>query len=67
MRRAGSRCANLKHATVDLNVEGEDVTADVSKYASVDQDCPKFHCVFWPNFSLIGAGNPVDRINRDFH
>ena len=63
MRRPGSRCANLKHTTVDLHVEGEDVTADVSKYTSVDKDCPERRCVFWSNLSLIGAGEAVDGIN----
>ena len=63
MRRPGSRCANLKHTTVDLHVEGEDVTADVSKYLRVDQDRPECRRVFGPNFSLIGTGKAVDRIN----
>ncbi len=52
MRRTGSRRANLKHTTVDLHVEGEDVTADVSEYTSVDEDCPERRGVFCPNLSM---------------
>src|SRR6516164_201809 len=64
MRGAGSRAADLQHAAMHLHVEGEDVAAQIGEHPLFDQDVPEPACMFWPDLTLIGRLEAVDRMHR---
>src|SRR5579859_3461164 len=59
MQRACACCAELQHAAVHLDVECENVAAQISEYVVRDEHVPEGVGVLRPDVTLIGACEAV--------
>src|SRR5579859_1423322 len=59
MQRACTRCAELQHAAVHLDVECKDVAAQISEYVVRDEHVPEGAGVFRSDVPLISACEAV--------
>jgi hypothetical protein len=64
MRGASAGSAELQNAAVNLNIEGEDMAADIGQHIRFDQNIPEALGVFMTYFALIRAGKSVDWEDR---
>jgi hypothetical protein len=60
MGGAGSGGADLQNAAMHLHVKRQNMTAKIGQHTMPDERVPERRGMFWPDLSLVGAGEAVD-------
>lgn len=64
VRRAGTHRADLQHAAMGLDIEGQNMAAAIGKDAGLYENIPEALGIFMADLALIGAGATIDRKDR---